>query len=248
MSDFARMNDPGEYHYARKCYLEARHSNLAFIDGVPRLLATFALLELEASTVMFIACFSEEPDDPHQWQRYGDDGRGCVIGFDASYLAEKAGVTVRRIVYHRDAIDAFVGAGLTMLQTEYEKNPDDRDGITELARFFSADLFAFKHPDFAAEGEVRISRLLLRDDVPGPGVYDGGGHCIDGTPLPALPVHERQGAHGPTRYVALPLARDGQTAIRSLTFGAAVDDAEIVAFSHPAGRARCGTERSRPTL
>ena len=42
LSDFACMNDPDEYTYARDCFLEVYRDRPVFVDMVPRLLATSA--------------------------------------------------------------------------------------------------------------------------------------------------------------------------------------------------------------
>ena len=92
------MNDPDEYTYARDCFLEVYRDRPVFVDMVPRLLATSALLGLENNTKMFIGCLSPTDDDPGQWERYGDGGTGCAIGIDARFLVDWAGVNVRRVV------------------------------------------------------------------------------------------------------------------------------------------------------
>ena len=151
-----------------------------FVDMVPRLLATSALLGLENNTKMFIGCLSPTDDDPGQWERYGDGGTGCAIGTDARFLVDWAGVNVRRVVYDRDGLDRFVGAGLMMLQEEHELEPDDREALLELAQFFVSDLYAFKRPQHRSEREIRISRLLIRDAGVASGFSDHGGNCPEG--------------------------------------------------------------------
>ena len=237
MSDFAKMNDPGEYHYARECYLHAYQNREFYMDMEARLAATFALLGLEENTVMFIACLSPNDDDPHQWRRYGGDGTGCAIGIDARVLHDGAGVTMRRVVYDRATIDSFVAVGLHMLQDQFEEAPHDRKTLIELARFFVSDLFAFKSPEYAAEREIRVSRMLLRDPEAETGCTEVGGHQVDGTELPPLPVKMRNGLAGPTAYISLPLTSAYGPAIRSVTLGPAVEDktGAIAQLRHAAG-------------
>ncbi|HEX8480775.1 MAG TPA: DUF2971 domain-containing protein [Allosphingosinicella sp.] len=185
MSDFSKMSDQSEYRYARDCYLHAYQNREFYMDMEARLAATFALLGLEENTVMFIACLSPSDDDSHQWRCYGANGTGCALGIDANLIHDCAGVAMRRVVYDRPTIERFVSAGLHMLQGQFEESPDNRQTLNELARFFVSDLFAFKHPSYAAESEIRISRLLLRDVGADTGCAEVGGHQADGTDLPA---------------------------------------------------------------
>lgn len=217
LSDFTRMNDASEYVYARACLLENYQARQRYVDLIPRLIFSNALLGLEANTTMFVGCLSQDDQDAHQWQHYGAHGAGCAIGLDASLLAE-AGVAMRRVVYDRAEFDRFTAAGIDMLQTQFEEEPDDLLSLQELARYFVSDLFAFKHPDFADEKEIRMSRMLVRTE-PGGTWRDVGGHDRSGGELPALEVHVRNGAQGMTSYISLPLETRAGCAIRSLTLG-----------------------------
>ena len=249
LSDFACMNDPDEYTYARDCFLEVYWDRPVFVDMVPRLLATSALLGLENNTKMFIGCLSPTDDDPGQWERYGDGGTGCAIGIDARFLVDWAGVNVRRVVYDRAELDRFVGAGLFMLQEKHELEPDDREALLELAQFFVSDLYAFKRPQHRSEREIRISRLLIRDAGVASGFSDHGGNCPEGH-VDALPVGVREGRYGPTPYVALPLSQGDRKGIRSLTLGPSfpgnhpADYDELVASCPPSIEIRRAEPRS----
>ena len=249
LSDFACMNDPDEYTYARDCFLEVYWDRPVFVDMVPRLLATSALLGLENNTKMFIGCLSPTDDDPGQWERYGDGGTGCAIGTDARFLVDWAGGNVRRVVYDRDGLDRFVGAGLMMLQEEHELEPDDREALLELAQFFVSDLYAFKRPQHRSEREIRISRLLIRDAGVASGFSDHGGNCPEGH-VDALPVGVREGRYGPTPYVALPLSQGDRKGIRSLTLGPSfpgnrpADADELIASCPPSIEIRRAEPRS----
>lgn len=216
MSDFAYMNDPQEYHYAREAYLKAYHARKEFIDLTPRLHLTTSLLTLEANTRMFIACVSPVCNDSHQWNRYGDGGRGCVIELDSEFLEKRAGIAMRKVVYERRDFERVVAAGLRMMQTQFEEYPDDQGELEFLSKSFVSDFYAFKHPDFAPEREIRLSRLIVGQ---GDDLEDVGGHRSDGTSLPALPVLRRSGTAGITPYIALPLRCEDDGAIRSVIVG-----------------------------
>jgi hypothetical protein len=184
----------------------------------------------EPATVMMIGCLTEDRDDVGLWERYADGGKGCVLGIDALWLEERAGVKMRRVCYDADYLRRFVNVGLKMLQSHYEENPEDSDELELLATMFPLDLYAFKDPRFRSEMEIRISRLTVTESSAEYGLRDPGGHRGDGAKVPALVVQKRQGRYGPTRFVELPLWDEDQiSAIKSVGFGPNAD-AEKEAF------------------
>jgi hypothetical protein len=117
-----------------------------------------------------------------------------------------------------------------MLQTHYQQNPKDRDGLNELASLFAADLFAFKHPAFSSENEVRISRLRIQDEKADHLLTDPGGHTSSGRRVAPYTVKERDGVFGRTRYIELPLSFRDRSAIKSIGFGPACPDETMSEF------------------
>ncbi len=217
------MNDKSEYIYARSRFVEAYQNREVWVEEVPRLMANFMLNSHEPSTVMMIGCLTEERDDVGMWSRYADSGKGCVLGLDANWLAERIGVAIRKVSYDAEYLREFVNSGLAMLQAHYEEAPTDREGLRELAAMFVLDLYAFKDPRFCSEREVRVSRLTLTDHAAEFGLVDFGGHDIHGYATPALSVKQRRGAYGATRFVELPLWELGETPlIRSLGLGPSI--------------------------
>ncbi len=225
LSEYSKTNDSSEYLYARDKFIKFSKERNVWIDDLPRFVATTALVGSEANTVMTVGCLTKRKDDLGQWDRYADKARGCVVGIDANYLQNEAGVALRKINYRAADLRQFVNIGLSMLQRQYEEDPNDIDGLKELARFFVADLFAFKDKAFALEREIRVSRLLVADVSGTHGLKDEGGHRADGTSVAPLPIKLRVGPFGPTRYVELPLTtRSGKSAIRSIGFGPTCPD------------------------
>jgi hypothetical protein len=83
-----------------------------------------------------------------------------------------------------------------------------------------------KHPCFADEREVRVSRMLVRENGQ---LTDVGGNRIGGAGTPTLPVAIRHGRVGQTRYIALPLIRDdGSCAIISAGLGPTMNAEAVV--------------------
>jgi len=122
------------------------------------------------------------------------------------------------VVYDEALVDRMLCLGLGVVQQQLEDDPDDHPTLSDYARRLCVDLFSMKHPGFADEREVRISRMLVRN---GDGALeDVGGNRTGGEKTPALPVGLRAGRFGPTRYVDVPLARqDGSSAIVSVGMG-----------------------------
>ena len=220
LSEFSKMNDKSEYLYSKSKFIEAYQNREVFVEEVPRWMANIVLHNHEPSTAMMIGCMTEESDDVGLWERYADSAKGCVIGFDANWLASYAGVTIRKVSYDPDYLRDFVNSGLMMLQSHYEENPHDKDELFNIAAMFILDLYSFKDPRFCSENEVRISRLAVADETAPFGLVDVGGHRFDGKTVPAVPIKQRQGSYGPTRFIELPLRdNDKILAIRSLGFG-----------------------------
>jgi hypothetical protein len=41
---------------------------------------------MQFDDAMFVACFTELPDEITQWSGYGDKGRGVALGFDSERI------------------------------------------------------------------------------------------------------------------------------------------------------------------
>ncbi|GAA3872793.1 hypothetical protein GCM10022404_23320 [Celeribacter arenosi] len=218
------MNDTSEYEYAKSKFIEAYQNREVWVEEFPRWTANIKLTTHEPATTMMIGSLTEEKDDVGLWDRYAGHGTGCTLGIDAFWLTEAAGVAVRRVSYDTDYLKDFVNSGLSMLQSAFEDNPDNRHELEELASMLVFDLYAFKDPRFRSEREVRISRLTVTDDTMPFGLRDVGGHKSDGTHVPALPIQQRQSQHGPIRFLELPLENDSLGfAIKSVCFGPSIN-------------------------
>jgi len=106
-----------------------------------------------------------------------------------------------------------------MLQAEYQKNPPDFDELITLSQFFAADLFAFKESPFSPEQEVRISRMIRRDETVSHGYRDVGGHGRERAPVEPRPLAKRTSASGDCLYIELALNLGGTQGIRSIGLG-----------------------------
>lgn len=94
-TDFRYLNDSGELVYTWTAFVE----RLDQLVAQPGDHSEAYRAQLEALTLMnardlmqfddavFVACFTELPDEVTQWTGYGDKGRGLALGFDSERIA-----------------------------------------------------------------------------------------------------------------------------------------------------------------
>lgn len=225
LSEYTAMNDASEFTYARDRLTGLMRDREVYMDTLARYCTAFAIEGLIQDTGLMIGSLTARRDDLSQWRSYASNGAGCVLGIDASYLEHDAGVAIRTVLYDESQVDRLLRAALRIVQEQYDDAPDDVATLMDFARHAAADLFSIKHPSFADEREVRISRMLVRAEDGA--LSDVGGNRSDGTHVPPMPVARRIGAFGETRYVELPLTRrDGSSAIVSLGLGPTMSDSD----------------------
>jgi Protein of unknown function (DUF2971) len=119
-TDFRHLNDTQEIKYAWKKFISTLKRRKArsteFSDAYNAQLQAIRNagaedLDLLADSV-FVACFSESPDDLNQWRNYADDGRGMALGFNR----EKIQTIKAPYFYHTPA-------GLKPVTAENTKQP-----------------------------------------------------------------------------------------------------------------------------
>lgn len=106
-SDFRHLNDTQEIKYAWQKFVSTlkrrKATSTEFSDAYNAQLEAIRNagaedLDLLLDTV-FVACFSESPDDLNQWRNYADDGRGMALGFNR----EKMQAITAPYFYHTQA-------------------------------------------------------------------------------------------------------------------------------------------------
>ncbi|NQE60785.1 DUF2971 domain-containing protein [Caulobacter sp. RHG1] len=226
LSEYTAMNDTSEFAFARELYLRLLPTVEGGLSLVPRVIALTALEDVQRNMTMLIGSLTERRDDLNQWRLYADNGGGCVVGIDASYLEHDAGVAIRTVLYDEERVSRLLRASMTVLQEAYEEDPLDFEVSYDYARRAIVDLFTIKHPAFADEREVRVSRMLV---VGAQGITDVGGNRTDGSETPPIPPFERTGAFGLTRSMSLPLSKpSGGSAIVSVGIGPAATEADAL--------------------
>lgn len=104
-----------------------------------------------------VTCFSAEPDDASQWQRYAQEGKGVAIGFHTEGLRKALGLhhgEADEVIYGvascRDRLDSAIRA---LEAAEREGRPlagSMTDPLPRIATFT-------KEPSFASEREFRVA-------------------------------------------------------------------------------------------
>jgi len=221
LSEFTAMNDPSEFAYAKGELNALLDADSPHLDFAPHYALAHAFEQLESSTGLLLGSMTTRRDDLTQWRLYGDNGQGCVLGIDAAYLEHDVGVRICRIMYDPKNVAAALKGMLTVLQEQWEEDQTDFTTLQDFARRIVMDMFTIKHPSYADEREVRISRMLNRV---GNGYLDPGGNGRGGVHVKANDVEVRQGRYGDVCYIALPLKLENVSAIRSIGFGPCVSD------------------------
>jgi hypothetical protein len=119
-TDFRYLNDSGELVYTWAAFVERLEQLLthpgdhaeaywAQLEAL-RLLNARDLMQFDDA--MFVACFTELPDEVTQWTGYGDKGRGLALGFESERIAA---LKVPQYRHGRDGqvrpMTAIVGGG-----------------------------------------------------------------------------------------------------------------------------------------
>jgi len=92
LTDVFRLNDPGEIRYGldAACAHLAAEGGLQDASDIEKEFATTVCEKLqenvESSANYFVTSCSFERDHADQWRKYGDNGRGYALGFEAGTL------------------------------------------------------------------------------------------------------------------------------------------------------------------
>jgi Protein of unknown function (DUF2971) len=228
LSDFEKTNDSSEFIFARDEFM--KHLRLVRGNFGLKFVLASAIGSMNHFTKMLIGSFTTERDDLAQWRTYAENGKGCVLGFNAQWIERYCGISMRRVVYETSSLNDFASIGLGILEDEFSANPHNVEEVRQLAMHVAADLFAFKHPSFSSENEIRISRIVLRKTKASEMYHESVGNTIDGSTLDPLPIKSRQSQHGTTVYLELPYSSINETALKSFGIGpiASLDTEKLV--------------------
>lgn len=181
-----RMNDNGEFEYARKLIYEELNEVGRCLEpvSVVRSLTTYTRKNLDQflrdTTEMsraYCACLTISPDHPGQWETYADSGKGFVLGFDLRQLLNMQIAASQRgdpciccapVIYkeddQRDLIWRLVKAGIDDLHTFAKTCSQQSEHLTALRDRITKEIVVqlitlidfIKAPAFNSEREMRL--------------------------------------------------------------------------------------------
>ena len=181
-----RMNDAGEFDYARNVVYEAlnelgrRHD----LPKVAQNLTTYTRINLDKflndtgeMSSAYCACLTVSPDHPEQWETYAELGKGFAIGFNLLFFLSSRVPAVQKgepfifcapVTYNqrdqRDIVWRLVEAGICDLQTFAAKCSRQSGDLTALRDRVTREIVAhlltlidfIKAPAYSSEREMRL--------------------------------------------------------------------------------------------
>jgi len=181
-----RMNDAGEFDYAKNVIYEAlkeigkRHNLSSVAQGltiyIRKNLDQFLKDTIEMSR-SYCACLTISSDDPEQWTTYAEDGKGFAIGFNLRQFlimqipARSRGepyVFCAPVIYNehdqRDLVWHFIKAGISDLHNFAETRSQQSEHLTALRDRVTQEIVVhllilidfIKAPSYSREREMRL--------------------------------------------------------------------------------------------
>ena len=150
------MNDRSEMEYFFEKLSEEILCDMPDYSREIRTIFSDQKRRLEGKTA-YVFCLSELYDDASQWDRYGNKGKGICIEFSESRLLGMLDnrALLQSVIYSTDIGDHEV----KVLIEKYIRDKTLPDGYDSVEAIFDrawSCAFAFKHPSFNSEREVRI--------------------------------------------------------------------------------------------
>ncbi|MCW5943862.1 MAG: DUF2971 domain-containing protein, partial [Fimbriimonadaceae bacterium] len=181
LSDLSTMNDPLEIKLGAKKLLARLRSQMALDcpDFKPFLSVLNDVVRSVSRGCQGLYCHSltSEIENCRLWRQYGDDGKGCAIGFRGNDLFQRWDTRLVRVLYSKEDHDTllrhFVEEYLGLV-TVYREWSDQREQWSHrMGSFMSRALSSLKRTSFAWEQEWR----LVLEPVASSGVPQGQRPC-----------------------------------------------------------------------
>lgn len=181
-----RMNDTGEFEYARDVVYEALDEvgQCHTLPNIAQSLTTYIRKNLDKfhnntteKSGMYCACLTVSSDNPKQWETYAECGKGFAIGIDLHHLLRVHIPKVRSkqpyiycapVMYNesdqRDLVWRLVKVGIYDLQNFAKTCSEKREDITALRDRVSKEIVVqllvhinfIKAPKYSSEKEMRL--------------------------------------------------------------------------------------------
>ncbi len=181
-----RMNDTGEFDYARNVIYETLNEveKSLNLPAVAQSLTTYTRKNLDQflkNTIemsrAYCACLTVSSDHPKQWEGYAEEGKGFAIGFNLLKILNNQASAVQRgepyifcipVTYNEseqhDLVWRLVKAGIHDLQTFADTCSQKPKDLTALCDRVTREIVAhllvlidfIKAPTYTSEREIRL--------------------------------------------------------------------------------------------
>lgn len=215
-SDIYKMNDSSEFEWARKIFIKVLKKNKHLFEQEFRIYIISSVFSAKEEVLPLIACFSKNGDLLSQWRAYTSDASGFSLGFSIQLVYKELGVNLNSIVYESSIQSDTILETLKELHSNWLMLNKDYKAIDFYAKGFSIDLHYFKNPSFFEEQEIRVTRLVVKDDAEN--FIDVGGNSELKKIMP-LPILTRQRKGEAIKYVELPIDLTSQDVIKEIIIG-----------------------------
>ena len=223
------MNDSEEFLAGQRVLAEAV---LRFTFKVPK--EQRSLIDLVGNAIadvaglnVYCSCFSREPDHLGQWRGYGDNGRGCAIGYDLNQMQSNINGLGFWTVYgnqhnpssQKAVSDQLIVALMEALVSRMPSGDDMKAHYYEavelqLSKLLPAAFLIFKDWSFRDEFEYRI----VYSDVIAPlGREDRCFRAAGAAIVPFVKLSFRNDDAAPIREIRLGPAAQSQLNLAGLT-------------------------------
>ena len=181
-----RMNDQGEFDYAKKVIYEALDEAASNKDlpGYVQSMIECTGIYLEKlltdspeSSDAYCACLTVSSDHLGQWERYAEKGNGYAIGFDLNRILnqQKTEVCTKKqftyfspVIYKKDdqiqLVKDYIHAGISDRRAFFKEYPNHSEYLNAMDRRITIEIITglfvisdfIKNQDYESERELRI--------------------------------------------------------------------------------------------
>ena len=180
-TDARYLNDSQEFtnwHQFLNQYVNKRQVNplgpaaRTILNGVIKALPTNSAFSFEGMS-LYILCFSEAEDELTQWRYYGDDNRGCSLGFDLSGIRPPMGtdsaVRFAPCIYDDERKHHLITTAADSFLTAFEEMQEQVGSSLWIDEQISREAFirasyggSFRRSERSAFIQARVKQLLMQ--------------------------------------------------------------------------------------
>ena len=215
LSDIYAMNDSSEFEWGRELFIKVLKENKNEFDQLFRFFIISKVMSAVPNTLPLIACFSKNGDLLSQWHAYADDGKGFSIGFNSNAVYHGLGVNINSVVYEEQKQYSLILNTIRGLHAIWKLNNEDYEDVQTPSKIFAIDLAYLKNPTFFEEQEIRIIRLLVKEEK---NFIDIGGNS-EINDINPLPILNRKRNENDIKYIKLPIKIRSEHIIKEIIIG-----------------------------